>query len=364
MLNKISVVATFLSFLSASVWAANGMQHLEASRDEVLDVERRKLAPVAGAPESSEKLVNGTLVCKSNPITSEAVRALEDTPLLGHREIWPGQLIQGKFLPKGKFVPIPNKRSAGRLIVKGLQFKDKEAQNSVLEIEEMSEANVNSAISNLLSQPISSFEANVSFAIKPFYSVEQMAFDLGADDRFLSIGWRSMFTTNPKRNQVLLAQTQIFYTISFEHPESMGAVFKEELEDLEDNEEAFGAGNPPVYVKQVNYGSEKYVIASSTEPVEKMKSALEAAWSKKTNPADMLILADMSFVSYAAGMSDAPAITPIKKFEDLKSFFAAQPKQLKGVPISATFNYLSRRNLVALGYSTSYDKRECKVTMK
>lgn len=360
-------IAGFMFLLTAfgvgSVWAASGKQHLEAARGKTLEKITRTLTPIAAKPDVSEKLLGGTLVCKSKPVTSEAIRDLINSPLLRLSDAWPGQLLQGKFLAKGQFVPILNERSGGRLLVKGLQFKDEGASDSVL-IDEMSEANVNSALGKLLSQP-ADFEASVAFSIKEFYSAEQAAFDLGADDRFSSMAWSSMFYAKPNMNHFLLAQTQIYYTVAVEDPQELGDFFKEDLDKLEDKSNAFGADNPPVYVKDVSYGAMKYVLASSRDPAASVKSALDAAIIGKETPADKAVLANTSFTAYAMGAADRPPSfngTPEKNIEELKDFFSPQPsKRGQGVPILATFNYLVSRAPVSLQFATSYDKRVCEI---
>jgi hypothetical protein len=361
-----------------------GYALLEAAKGKTLMVEVA-VTPTPGRPETTDTIPAGTLRCSAAPVTEKTVRALTDSPALSRNpQLWPGNLIQGKYLQEGQFTPITARRAGGTLTISGLTFEGPDAKTSIdiSDQDRMRESTVSTAINKLLSQKILNTQATSSFQASSVYSSEQMAFAMGVDGRFSTVSFKASMSvdTSGKKNTVLARFTQIYYTVDFEDPETRYSVFAKGRDfDVEDDQ--LGGDNPPLYIKQVSYGRTLYFLASSTESSTAIKAALEGAYGNKdagnyvganANTSYQSVMANTSVAYFVMGGDAVTALTPITA-EDPAKMYDAVKKVIadhssaevgsanRGLPVAYSINYLTNRAPASMGYATSYDRTDCAI---
>jgi hypothetical protein len=357
------------------------MDHLVAARAAMLPTQRPSFPALPPTPaDTSTALDNGdTLACHSTPARLLEFRRLQDLPMLGtNAELWPGALLQGKGYAQGLFAPITIARAGGTINVSGVNFatKDKFAISASLDV--MSGTEARSAIARLMSQQISSTEAQVSFKAEVVFNADQMAYAQGVDGRFLN-GLDNTLRPDPasKQNYVLVRFRQTYYNASFEPPELQTSVFRDGR-SFKDPENQIAADNPPLYISDVGYGRAIYFLVGSRHDGQALIQALQAANDNKSG-ADTLIggisasqILRESTVSYVVQGGDAiPALDAVGGSAGVADLYEALRKTMadarlaqvtefsRGVPVSSTVSYLVDRSNAGMGFATEYIATSC-----
>ncbi len=357
------------------------LDHLVAARTALLPTLRPSFPELPPTPaDSSTALDNGdTLSCHSTPARVAEFRRLQDIPMLGaNAELWPGALLQGKPYAQGLFAPITIARAGGTINVSGVNFATRDRFAISANVDAMSGTEARSAIARLLSQQISSTEAQVSFKAEVVFNADQMAYAQGVDGRFLN-GLDNTLRPDPasRQNYVLVRFRQTYYNASFEPPELQTSVFRDGR-SFQDPENQIGADNPPLYISDVGYGRAIYFLVGSRHDGQALIQALQAANENKPGAETLIggvtasqILRE-STVSYVVQGGDAiPALDAIGGGGGVADLYEALRKTMadarlaqvtefsRGVPVSSTVSYLVDRSNAGMGFATEYIATSC-----
>ena len=81
---------------------------------------------------------------------------------------------------------------------------------------------------------------------------------------------------------MMVTLEQTFYTLSYTTPFNVDGFFAPEA-DPEDLSRFIGPGNPPCYIKSVNYGRIFYMLVESSASESELKTAVNASFSGLTS---------------------------------------------------------------------------------
>ena len=146
------------------------------------------------------------------------------------QDLYPGSIIQGKYLQEGKLLSIGNfSRQPITLIVDGLDVMSKNIQNP-------NKATITDAINGMLRNYKGSSKAKFEFNKVDAYSKKQALFDLGISAKWLtgSAGGNLELSSNKEEHTVFIYFKQSYYTISIDFPSNPSMFFSNDIniEDL------------------------------------------------------------------------------------------------------------------------------------
>lgn len=343
----------------------------------------------AGIPVPDSK--TGHYSCTTTKWGASEVRSLVDRAILnqGSEVIYPGALLQGKFLEAGGYTPVTIPRSGGKIFLTGLKLSPNAIYSK--ELAQVSASNIQQGIQDILSTDVVGTAADASFSVEQVYNENHLLFNLGLDARFSDVGLKvSLGIDNlGKKNYILMKFAQKFYDVNFEDPILSTSVFKDGA-NFQDPEGQIAANNPPLYVSKVSYGRVVYFLLESEYTALQVKTALEVAWDPGILSAVSPVppiggevsvtheqVLDRTRIAYfvrggnaglaLAPISSADSATPGSMYQAIRNFLA-NPEAANysaanpGVPIAYTLNYLKDRSVAKMSYTTVYDQRDCEAT--
>ncbi|TGL59490.1 thiol-activated cytolysin family protein [Leptospira sarikeiensis] len=371
--------------------ASSGDLYTEPSYGQALtSASKEAITPFpAGIPVPESK--TGHYACTTTKWGASEIRSLVDRAILnqGAEVLYPGSLLQGKFLQAGGYTPVTIPRSGGKIFLTGLKL----APNAIYskDIEQISASNVQQGIQDILSTDVVGTAADASFSVEQVYNENHLLFNLGLDARFSDVGLKvSLGIDNlGKKNYILMKFTQKFYDVNFEDPTLSTSVFKDGT-NFQDPEGQIAENNPPLYVSKVSYGRVVYFLLESEYTALQVKTALEVAWDPGILSAVSPVppiggevsvtheqVLDRTRIAYFvrggnAGLALAPisaadSSTPGSMYQAIRNFLA-NPEAANysaanpGAPIAYTLNYLKDRSVAKMSYTTVYDQRDCEAT--
>ncbi|MFB5651551.1 thiol-activated cytolysin family protein [Leptospira wolffii] len=371
--------------------AATGSLYTEPSYGKALSASNKEnITPFpAGIPIPDSK--TGHYSCTTTQWGASEIRNLADRAILnqGMEVLYPGALLQGKYLEAGGYTAITIPRAGGKIFLTGVKL----APNAIYskELDKISPSNVKQAIEDLLSTNVIGTAADASFSVEQVYSENHLLFNLGLDARFSDVALKTSLGIDNlgKKNYILMKFTQKFYDVNFEDPVLSTSVFKD-LGNFQDPEGQIAENNPPLYVSKVSFGRVVYFLLESEYTALQVKTALEVAWNPGLLTAVSPVppiggevsvtheeVLDKTRISYFvrggnAGLALAPigsanssnpgsmylAIRDFLANPEAANYSAANP----GAPIAYTLNYLKDRSVAKMSYTTVYDQRDCEAT--
>ena len=274
--------------------------------------------------------------------------------------LYPGALVQGKDVSEGKLTPIGDFAREPITIT---------MNNSSEKVSNPNKATVEEAIGKLVKKAGPS-PAQMQYFREEVHSTEQAFLELG-----LSVGWLtgSVSTKFQKeksvqKNSIYLYFKQVYYTVSVNSPSAPADVFAPTV-SVDDLRQRIYAGNPPCYISQVQYGRIILAKITSTETIDAMTSAFEAAWTivgaegkLESNTIEFDCTVD-AIVIGGSSQAAANAITSgsvddiNKLIRDEAVYTPNRPAQ----PISYTLRYLSDSRPVSLGNTVEYKEQSWKL---
>jgi len=382
----VKVEEMVLETRSQNTFAGGDFLHLERAVGATLPSKRfPPPPPLAPVPPSHELLPTGeTLDCQTTPVFLATSRQLQNAPILGNpTSLWPGALLQGKAFATGKFQPITIERGPGTIWLTGANF-DADSALSV-KVPKMEEAVAKKAIAELIGQKMKSVESSFDFSTEILYNTDQMAYDLGADGRFLhGLEKDIQIVPAPNKSYVLVRFRQSYYTASLLAPSSRYSVFADKKNFKDPNNE-MGPDNPPILVGSVAYGRTIFFLVTSSYEGNAVSAALASAQENKPDGTITTagrsvsysqILQSSTFSGFAQGGNQAEmknlisqVNTAANKYEAVKNILqgikSKHVSDLSGaVPIKYSAMYLTNRSSASMGFAADYNRKDCVTTPK
>ncbi len=235
------------------------------------------------AETSTEIDENGENVTKRYLCTKRSVSVTDgngEFPLFDTNAevIYPGALLQGKTLQETTPSPIVVKRADGTI---SYDLNDGNTQ-PFFDVDEVKK----SSIQNGMNQIISSSEAlpdNFDLQIVQVESEKELALEMGIKVETFTAKVKSnmSFSTDKEYNRTLVKLTQKFYTMSFDLPTSLDAIFDESVTP-ENLATYVQADNPATFISSVVYGRIFYMLVESTSSRQEMEAKLSATYQGVT----------------------------------------------------------------------------------
>ncbi|MCI0672552.1 MAG: thiol-activated cytolysin family protein [Myxococcaceae bacterium] len=374
-------VGVFL--LAAAGWAcASGESTLAATGE--LEAEPASLQAL-GEP-ATEQLVPLDLPanqvdryrCTTTPVRMAEVRRIAGQPLLvPSADIFPGSLLQGKPFLSGSLTPLTLSRGSGRLHVRGAALPE---ANTTRSMDMLTSGNVLAAIQDVLGTHGPFQKVTPGLTVAQTYSNAHYLFTLGTDVRFHNESITSALDLDAprKRNLVGLRFTQTYFTVSFETPDKAVGVFRDR--ERFDPQGQMAPDNPPLYVSEVAYGRQLFLVADSEYNAAHLEAALRGAFENL--PADTLAMPGLTYgqvlartrIRYALrGSTEGLALQaidtsePANRYDAVKGILADKSaasfsREAMGVPISYTLRYLKTNEVARTSFVATFDRRECAFT--
>ncbi|PJZ69822.1 thiol-activated cytolysin [Leptospira perolatii] len=333
----------------------------------------------------------GSYSCTTTKWGASEIRNLSDRAILsqGIEVLYPGALLQGKYLEKGAYTPVTLPRSGGKIYLSGLKLSPFSSYSKKLDV--VSPSNIKQAIEDILSSEVAGTAADASFTVQQVYDESHLLFNLGLDTRFSNIALKTSLgiDNRVKKNYILMKFTQKFYDVNFEDPEKSTSVFRDG-ELFADPEGQISQDNPPLYVSKVSFGRVVYFLLESDYTALQVKTALEVAWDPgvlaalspvppiggQVSVTHEQVLDNTRIAYFVRGGNAGLALEPIKSadssspgsmYNAIRNFLsnpeaANYSASNPGVPIAYTLNYLKDRSVAKMSYTTVYDQRDCEAT--
>lgn len=141
-------------------------------------------------------------------------------------------------------------------------------------------AGINKLINHWLETKAQTFTiaANTEFKRNILYNESEMALQFGVDVSYLKgkLGLNFDSISKQESSAYLVMFRQIFYTVSVEQPVHPADIFDESV-TWQDLAGKIDAKNPPVYVQNVQYGREVYVLLTSNMSSNELKTHLDGS---------------------------------------------------------------------------------------
>jgi hypothetical protein len=375
----------------ADLFSTSGRLHLEWARSAELPTELEhngsygdratqcsSEGAMMGACPDASRGGPGYVSCTTSGWGHSEVRTLADiTALVDHPNIFPGAVIQGRYLSDtGDFALVDVPRAGGRIVLSGPTLTAGAA--SFRDVGEIRGSTVQDAISDVLGS-VRTTRAELSLTEQDMYSREQLMFEFGADARIGAARFGATIGVDgaTTRNVHVLKFTQVFYHVSFEPPLGSPSLVFRDGEDFQDPSFSIGAGNPPLYVSDVAYGRQIFVSLVSSESSNQLRLAFNAAYDAGSAAASAMtrvqaesILRDAEVIVAVRGGNASRAATTLagsgaQKVEQIRALIAdpvaaAYSPKNPGAPIAYSVNYLLTGARAEMAYHVArYNRSEC-----
>lgn len=195
---------------------------------------------------------------------------------------YPGALLVGnQKLIEGRPDPIAISRGALDIVIDlpGLTQEDNRVH-----IENPDFGNVQGGINSLLNKWLETkgrdfaIPANMQYKKSILYDEKAMALAFGCDVSYMQnkLGIDFNMIREQKKSAYLMQFRQIYYTVSTGLPQNPADVFADSV-TWPDLERMINSDNPPVYVQNVQYGREIYVLMESDMSSEELEAHLNTS---------------------------------------------------------------------------------------
>lgn len=236
--------------------------------------------PVAGEKKGNTAVsVQGNDCVRTTPY--EATQSIEDIVAFNPNAglLWPGSLVQARSVADGVLAGItidPGSRTPLTLLLTDVAPGGATSSASEL-VAQPSAAAIEQARIRLISSGFSP-QAQFSYVLKEFYSLEQAMFSVGINYQWLSGSVKARLDSKSysSNNNLVLSFTQRYYTVSVPPPSTPVGVFAPSVTLADLQPYADPLTNPIAYVANVTYGRQALLTVSSTESRDRLKAALEA----------------------------------------------------------------------------------------
>jgi len=318
----------------------------------------------------------GKLRCNETAFTAQQIRSLANMVASDGMTgvIYPGALIQGGKFREGDFTPITIPRASGKITLTGLSG----GSDRSIDINEFSASEVEEKTAELLqgiSGEIQGTVANFGFFVEETNSREEFRFHMGLDGRYRNVSVESQLDIERERTGSLVTMqfTQVFYSIFIDDPENMYALFRDGANAV-DPENQIGGGNPPLYVKRVDYGRQIFFRAETTSNTEDVKAILRAAVESRPIGEIKLesglgvnkVLSQTSISYVVRGGSASIALQAAPSYENVVEVIrqgAEWDLTNPAAPIAYELRYLVNKEPARMAFAADFVRKTCNLDL-
>lgn len=309
---------------------------------------------------SIDSMLQGTKYVKCTTQTVHLVKRIEDYQIFysqDYAEIYPGNIIQGKYLKDGRLNSIGEfKRNPVTLLIQNAS-RSKSFDVSDPNRESLSSSVKNSDYYFYFDPPLYTYVNSVRA-----YSKQQVSLSLGINANWLvaSIGGKFEVTNEVGKSTVFIQLKQIYYTASIGYPDKASKFFDKKV-DAKDLKNVFTADNPPAYINSVSYGRIAIAKVTSTYTKDEIIAALNAKFKVFNGSLTSQQTQILNTCEYEVVAAGGPAIDTwdINKLSNYFTEGNVFTNRTGAVPIAYTANYLLDNSPFMTHTVTDYTKRDC-----
>jgi len=309
---------------------------------------------------SIDSTLQGSIYVKCTTQVVNVVKRLEDYQIFysqDYAEIYPGNIVQGKYLKEGRLSSIGSfKRQPLSILLKN------STRTKSIQIDEPSRETLTAGVSDndyyfYFDPPLYTYVN----AVKA-YSKQQVSLSFGINANWLvaSVGAKLDITNEVGKSTVFIQLKQIYYNASVGYPDKASKFFDKKV-NAKDLKNVFTKENPPAYINSVSYGRIAIAKVTSTYSKDEVIAALNAnfkVYNGSITSQQTQILNSCQYEVVAAGgpAIDTWDITKLSNyFTDGNTF----TNRTGAVPIAYTANYLVDNSPFITHTVTDYTKRDC-----
>lgn len=281
--------------------------------------------------------------------------------------IYPGSMLQGNSLTSGNPNPIVVERAGG---VISTNILDGNLQSS-FEVEKVSKSSITDAMNNIISTSTGTLPSNFSLKIVDIKSREQFALEMGMEvnSTFADLEANLNYSYDVSKNSFLVSLNQSYYTMSFDLPTSLDALFAPEVTP-EDLAPYVGPSNPATYISSVTYGRIFYMLITSTSSKAEMEIEIDAAFravvTSGTAGLNVNTLSNLDNITYdvfAYGGDAQPTFDAIAQTDvsQIINMLGQSSTLGSGKPLSYVVRSVKDNSTVATQLATSYTTTNCDI---
>ncbi len=307
-----------------------------------------------------DSTLQGSIYVKCTTQTVNVVKRLEDYQIFysqDYAEIYPGNIVQGKYLKEGRLSAIGsfNRQPLSILLKNSTRTKS-------IQIDEPTRESLTAGVSDndyyfYFDPPLFTYVNCVRA-----YSKQQVSLSFGMNANWLvaSVGAKFEITNEVGKSTVFIQLRQIYYNASVGYPDKASKFFATSV-DAKDLNSVFTKENPPAYINSVSYGRIAIAKVTSTYSKEEVISALNAnfkVYNASITTQQKQILNTCQYEVAAAGgpVIDTWDITKLSNYFTEGNTFT---NRTGAVPIAYTANYLVDNSPFITHTVTEYKKRDC-----
>ncbi|HEX9392011.1 MAG TPA: thiol-activated cytolysin family protein [Usitatibacteraceae bacterium] len=317
---------------------------------------------------------NKVIICtnKTRDLTKELSEVTILSPVTG--VVFPGALVRAnRNLADGKpdAITLPRSAITLRIDLPGM------GNAGTITVDNPTNSSVQGAIDEALKAWLNkgtSFEnaARSKLEVKKGFSTQQLALELGFNSKWAEneITSHMDVKNNSKRTTSMLLFKQIFYSVTMDLPQKPSQVWAPSV-DLGEVRQVLNAGNPPAYIRSVDYGriilvrmdtnsaqtsadvegTLKYVTTGGAEFDSETKNKFEKI-SRESTFTVMTLGGNAKIAANITGEQAKASLDAIRKG-------AVFGKNNAGYPIAYTVAFLKDHQFAKMAFSTSYNEAEC-----
>lgn len=202
------------------------------------------------------------------------------------------------------------------------------------------------------------------------YSSEQLAIGLGFNELWAqgSVSAQFKYVSNSEKNVVAVALKQVFYTVTFDAPNTPEGFFDSSV-TAEQAQSVFSSTSVPAYISSINYGriimfrmeSDKNINAVEAEAALKYAAGLiSVSGDTKLKYDNILSNSNITAVTIGSnGQAETASVSATGLIPIIKGENAVYSKSNPGVPISYTVKFLKDNAIAKIGATTDYVEEKC-----
>jgi hypothetical protein len=288
-------------------------------------------------------------------------------------ELWPGQILQGKFLTDQEILPISLDRAPGTIVLTGLTLAG--GSQISKELPSPSLASADQAIQDFITNNmVLGTAARQDFVSDEVFSEEHSLLKLGMSAKWLTGNVTAALSSLSFQqiSNYIVHFNQSYYDVVFQPPMPPGTVFADNV-TVDDALAFMSPGNPPnppLYISSISYGRNILFFATSNRNSLEVKASLEAAFNAFTASGNVTVDAEKSQVltetHITALIRGGPA-------QGLQQLLQGQNKeqaltqmliqglnfspQSPGVPIRFVTSYVRDNGLATISFAATFTER-------
>lgn len=307
--------------------------------------------------------------CVPRTMTGKDVITLANRVLLTpDNDIYPGALLQGRTIDSGSFAPINVPRSGATLTLVGPTIANPNETINAVTL-----ANVEQARQTLIGR-MGTVSSRLSIQTESVYSFDDLLVKAGAHVKWGAADFRANFSfqNQATHNYVLVKFSQELYRLVASRPASAALAFRDGRA-FNDSDFHIGANNRPVFVSEVGYGRQLFLLVQSRHTIDDITASLKVAYGNNSASASaknkqVLKESNISFVALGGDAQlAAQPLAAIGSGGDVFKAVVDTAANLKGlgstgnpaVPVAFTLTDLIRGDKLRSAYSISHTRRDC-----